>query len=345
MNFPIISSGVVCPGGMGEGALQETWHVARTRGAGGVAEYDTMLVDRNAPALKRWQKEPRLRRASPISYYLVEAADQALSAVPHVDRAKTGVVGSLFLGCLVYSVKFYRQLNDDGRRFASPLLFPETVFNSPLSHMASVLGLGGPVYSQVGDTSCWGTALRTAQCWLTRGRVDHVLVLGAEEFEPHELDAFQAAGLFRQRPAVAEGAGAMLLSRGGRGCGVELAAVADGHVFHSREGAKAAAIQCLKELPEDCPVLKTATGWTEKVEEYALHDRTTVDEALPNPSIAGTASCAWNTILAANILRRTDQLCGLVIPYFGLSQQCAAAHLTRTEANPAGLPGRAFMTP
>lgn len=154
-------------------------------------------------------------------------------------------------------------------------------------------------------------------------------MLGAEEFEPHELDAFQVAGLFRQRLTVAEGAGAMLLSREGNGRGVGLAAVADGHVFHSREGAKAAATRCLAELPEDCPVLKTAAGWTEKVEAHALRGRVIVEEALPNSSTAGTASCAWNTILAANILRGTDQRRGLVIPYFGLSQQCAAACLAR----------------
>lgn len=330
MNFPIVSSGVVCPGGLGAEALRVAWPVTRTRDAGGTAEYDTMLVDRDTPALKRWQKEPRLRRASPISYYLVEAAEQALSVAPHVDRARTGVVASLFLGCLVYSIRFYRQLSNDGRHFASPLLFPETVFNSPLSHAASVLGLGGPVYSQVGDTSCWATALRTAQCWLAKGRADHVLVLGAEEFEPHELDAFRAAGLFRQRLTVAEGAGAMLLSRGGKGLGIGLAAVADGHAFHGRDGAKAAATQCLAELPRDCPVLKTAAGWTKKIETHALRDRVTLEGTLSNSSTAGTASCAWNTILAADILRETDQHHGLVIPYFGLSQQCGAAHLACT---------------
>lgn len=327
MNFPIVSSGVVCPGGFGGEALRAAWPVTGTLNAGGTREYDTMLVDRNAPALKRWQKEPRLRRASPISYYLMEAADQALSAAPHVDRARTGVVVSLFLGCLVYSIRFYRQLSNDGRRFASPLLFPETVFNSPLSHVASILGLGGPVHSQVGDMSCWATALRTAQCWLAKGRADHVLVLSAEEFDPHELDAFRAAGFFRQRLTVAEGAGAMLLSRGGNGPGIGLAAVADGHAFYDREGAKAAASQCLAELPRDCPVLKTAAGWTEKIEEHALRGRITLEGGPSNSSIAGTASCAWNTILAADILRETDQHRGLVIPYFGLSQQCGAAHL------------------
>lgn len=329
MNCPIISSGIVCPGGFGSGALTAPWTLTTASDATGMRDYETFLVDRDAAELKRWQKEPRLRRASPISYYLLEAAHQALSAAPHVDPKRTGVVAALFLGCLVYSIRFYRQIADEGRRFASPLLFPETVFNSPLSHVVSTLGLGGPVYSQVGDTSCWATALRTARCWLANERADHVLILGAEEFEPHELDAFKVAGLFRPRLTVGEGAGAVLLARESGRHGVNLAAVADGHAFKSRKEAGKAAAKCLANLPSDCPLLPTATGWTERVVPRILRSRTMLADSLPNQCIAGTASCAWNTIFAANLLQNAVDYDELVVPYFGHSQQCAAAHLVR----------------
>jgi 3-oxoacyl-(acyl-carrier-protein) synthase len=119
---------------------------------------------------------------------LIEAAKQALENAPNINLSRTGVVASFFLGCIDYSIRFYRQLDKDGRRFASPVLFPETVFNSPISHVVSTLGIGGPVYSQIGDKSSWATALRTAQCWLKNNTADHVLVIAGEDFDPHVVD-------------------------------------------------------------------------------------------------------------------------------------------------------------
>lgn len=301
-----------------------------TSNAAGTREHEVFLVDRNAPELQRWQKEPRLRRASPISLYLAEAAEQALSAAPDVDREKTGVVAALFLGCLIYSIKFYRQLSNDGHRFASPLLFPETVFNSPLSHLVSVLGLGGPAYTQVGDTSGWATALRTAHCWLAKGRADHVLVLGAEEFDPHELDAFQAAGFFRRRLIAGEGAGAVLLSRGGDESRVRLTEIADGYSFENRIEAGLSARRCLENFSPDCPVAQTAAGWTENAAAEAFCGRSVVENFSPNPCIAGTAAGAWHTILGADFLNESASRREVVIPYFGYSRQTAAARLTRS---------------
>lgn len=325
MSWPVLSYGVVSPGGMGVDALSRPWLPTATQSADGTRRHTTFLVDREAPDLKRSQREPRLRRASPLSSYLLEAARQALEAAPGVDRKKTGVVASLFLGCLVYSIRFYRQLTEDGRRFASPLLFPETVFNSPLSHVVTTLGLGGPVYSQVGDTSSWATALRTADCWLTNGSAEHVLVLGAEEFEPHALDAFHAAGFFRKPTAVSEGAGALLLSR--EGPGVALMGVADGYAFHSRNAANGAATRCLRNFSEEIPILDTAVGWTRTIK--IPPDRPVVENLVANPCLAGTAAFAWDTILAAEILKNSAAPKSLVIPYWGHTHQCAAAHLAR----------------
>src|SRR6201999_700475 len=80
-----------------------------------------------------------------------------------------------------------------GQRTASPALFPETVFNSPGSHVASVLGLNGAVYALCGDESAWLSALKTAAVWLRRGRVRQVVVMGVEEFDPLVLDTYRTA--------------------------------------------------------------------------------------------------------------------------------------------------------
>lgn len=324
MILPVLSSGVVCPGGFGPEALRGAWPPSRSPTAAGTAEHDVCRVDRDTPELRRWEREPRLRRASPISYYLTEAADQALRQAPDIDRRRTGVVGAFFLGCLVYTVRFYRQITAEGRRSASPVIFPETVFNSPLSHVVSVLGLGGPVYSQVGDTSSWASALRTAQTWLTRGTADHVLVLGAEEFETHQLDAYRAGALFRHPLCVGEGAGAILLGRDGTGDGATLRAIHDGFSFGNANEAAAAARQCLEQVPAECPVMDTASGWVAPLARDAIGGRR-LTAGTAGPLVeAATASCAWNTIRAAEIIARGGEQ-EIAVPFWGLTQQFGLA--------------------
>jgi len=324
MKLPILSSGVVCPGGFGLEALRGAWHPSLSPNAAGTTEHDVCRVDRDAPELRRWEREPRLRRASPISYYLTEAADQALRQAPHIDRRRTGVVGAFFLGCLVYTVRFYRQITAEGRRSASPVIFPETVFNSPLGHVVSVLGLGGPVYSQVGDTSSWSSALRPAQTWLARGTADHVLVLGAEEFETHQLDAYRAGALFRHPLCVGEGAGAILFSRAGSGVGAAFRAIHDGFSFGNAEEAAAAARQCLAQVPAECPVMDTASGWVAPLARDAIGERRVATETAGPLVEAATASCAWNTIRAAEFITRGGEQ-EIAVPFWGLTQQFGLA--------------------
>jgi 3-oxoacyl-(acyl-carrier-protein) synthase len=50
-----------------------------------------------------------------------------------------------------------------GASAASPLLFPETVFNAPASHLAAILGITGASYTLVGDGAVGVLALRMAE--------------------------------------------------------------------------------------------------------------------------------------------------------------------------------------
>ena len=157
--------------------------------------WPVLRVDLKDPAFARWQKEPRLRRASAITLFLVEAAEQALAGVSAEDRRETGLIAAFSAGCLAYSRRFFDGILTQGQKTASPALFPETVFNSPVSHVASVLGLNGAAYALVGDET---VLARRAQDRLPSGcamdRVaKQVLVLGAEEFDPLVLDAYHTA--------------------------------------------------------------------------------------------------------------------------------------------------------
>ncbi len=308
MNLSLLSAGGVTPAGLGTDAITAPWPVTATHSHGGVP-VQAGLIEQKDPSLLRWQQEPRLRRASPITYFMIEAVEQALQGAPHLDRDRTGVVASFFLGCLVYSVRFYRQITEEGRRFASPVLFPETVFNSPLSHVVATLGLGGPVYSQIGDKTCWASSLRTAQCWLANGDCDHVIVLAAEEFDPHEVDALHSGGLLRGGLQPCEGAIALLL--GPSASGPTIGAIADGYDFRTRQEVLEAAERCLAEFSPPTPLLDTATGWTRtaaaKIGRSIIGPKATLTEGFTLSAAADTplldTATGWTRTAAAKIGR------------------------------------------
>ena len=325
MIIEILSTGSVSPVGVGKiGSPEKCPEISLV---GSSATHPVALVDKNAPEILKWSKEPRLRRASPISYYLIEAANQALAPFPDLDRTRIGVVVAFFLGCIDYSVKFYRQITTEGRRYGSPILFPETVFNTPISHVVATLGIKGPVYSQIGDKSAWVTALRTAECWMKNGSADHVIVLGAEEFDPHVLDALHASRLLKKGLPIAEGAGAVLLSSKGNGSRVKLASAKDGYCFANRSEAIETAVACLSNTPHSTPILSTSNGWNSNAESFAATGREWLFDKKLNCE-AFTASAAWETIRGIQLIQEL-QLTSLVIPHWGITQQSGVIHLVR----------------
>ena len=174
-------------------------------------KFSVRKVDFKHQKFIRWQQEPRLRRASPLALFLMEAASQALEKCPELDRSRLGLVCALGTGSISYSRRFYTDTLKRGRRFASPALFPETVYNSPVSHVASILGIDQACYSLVGDESAWVEALRVAQVWLALGKVSRVLVLAGEELDVLTLEAYYRMGWLRNEVVPSEGAGALLV--------------------------------------------------------------------------------------------------------------------------------------
>lgn len=155
---------------------------------------------------------PRLRRAGRISHFAAAAALEALGPdrIEQVNSGglRLGLVHTLLNGGVVYSRRFFGELLAQPST-ASPILFPETVFNAPASHLAAFLGLTGPVTTIVGDTGAFLHGLDTASLWLELGLVDACLVVGAEE-----ADWMTAEGLALLEPGtvLGEGAGAVLVA-------------------------------------------------------------------------------------------------------------------------------------
>ncbi len=177
----------------------------------------------------------RLRRTSPIAHHAVSAALEALGE----DAAKVasgglrlGIIYCALSGCVNYSRRFYDEvLKDPGT--ASPLVFPETVYNSPASHLAALIGTTGINYTLVGDPGTFIQGLVLAADWLTENRVDGCLVIGAEEMDWLTAGAVH---LLERLTIFGDGAGALYLRRDAdQNPAAQLKAVTNAHLFSNRK--------------------------------------------------------------------------------------------------------------
>ena len=146
---------------------------------------------------------PRLRRTSPITHYAAAAALEAVARLrANNERTRRlGVVVCLQSGCVQYSYRFFDETLKDPAT-ASPLLFPETVFAAPASHVAALLENTPLVYTLTGDPACFLQGMALGVEWLEEQRVDACLVIGAEENQlapGRRALALRASGHYQRR--------------------------------------------------------------------------------------------------------------------------------------------------
>jgi 3-oxoacyl-(acyl-carrier-protein) synthase len=182
-------------------------------------------------ALTSLAPHPRLRRASVISRFAAAAGLEALEAagvkLDSQSAERIALVFAISNGGVIYTKRFYRDIVESGAQSASPLLFPETVFNAPASHLAAILGITGTTYTLVGDSAVGLLAIKMAGDLMASEALDYCLVVGAEEADWLLCDAYRRWRLLRLTPPVepfsekkrgmilSEGAGAVLLARDG----------------------------------------------------------------------------------------------------------------------------------
>jgi hypothetical protein len=160
-------------------------------------------------------RQPRLRRSSFISHFAVAAALDALrDSGLQPDPERLGLVFATTNGGVIYTRRFFEGVAKSGAHAGSPLLFPETVYNAPASHIAAALGITGEVETLVNDATAGIDALATADDMLTTGVCDHCLVVAAEEADWAICEGHR---MWKIAPVFAEGACALLLGREGSG--------------------------------------------------------------------------------------------------------------------------------
>jgi 3-oxoacyl-(acyl-carrier-protein) synthase len=190
-----------------------------------------------------------LRRASPITHFAVRAALEALGADAELVRSgaeRLGIITCTLTGGISYSRRFYQEVLQNPAT-ASPMIFPETVFNSSASHLAAFLGSTAVNYALVGDAGTFLQGLAIAAGWLADGSVDSCILIGAEEPDWTVSDALR---LFNRKATHACGAGALYLkSVKAAGAAVELAAVTDSFPATRALGGDEAARRMRAQLP------------------------------------------------------------------------------------------------
>jgi 3-oxoacyl-(acyl-carrier-protein) synthase len=156
-------------------------------------------------------QHPRLRRSTYLTQYSVGVVFEALTQAARLQRLpeRLGLIVCMFCGGVQYTQRFYAETLQNPAT-ASPLLFPETVFNATASHIAATLNTSPLTYTLLGDPATFLEGLALAADWLLDDTVDGCLVVGAEEsnwllseglflFDRHLMPACGAGALYLER--------------------------------------------------------------------------------------------------------------------------------------------------
>ena len=191
---------------------------------------------------------PRLRRSSPITHYAASAALEALAGRDMPKRV--GLIFCLQSGCVQYSYRFFEEALADPAT-ASPLVFPETVFAAPASHVAALLGNVPLVETLIGDPACFLQGLALGADWLLQDRAEVCLVVGSEEINWLRADALWH---LEHAAIISGGAGVVALGRDpALSIGVELSAITEALSFSARQDRPQAARAMRAELGAGVP--------------------------------------------------------------------------------------------
>ena len=331
--------GAVSPAGWGVAALRE----ALSRGEplpaqplerpGWAQPLRARLVPPPATRLP-FLAHPRLRRTSPITHYAAAAALEAVAGVrPNSDRSRRlGVIVCLQSGCVQFSYRFFDETLKDPTT-ASPLLFPETVFAAPASHVAALLQNAPLVYTLAGDPACFLQGLALGVQWLEAQSIEACVILAAEE--TNWLLA-HALWHFEHHAIASGGAGAICLSlQPALSLGVELDLITDAHTYTTRTNRARAALLMRAQLASSpaaellCDGLASSPR-ADAAEQAAWRDWT--GPRLSPKRILGeglAAAGAWQCVAACQGIMSGEYAAGLV-SVVGSNQQAIGARFVST---------------
>ena len=326
MSLNIAGMGWITPLGRG---VEEVWDrlmrgdqaaPQTISGPEGTKSYSGFLV--SGETLKNLPPHPRLRRASAISRFAaaagLDAIAQAKSRNLNLDMENLALIFAVSNGGVAYTKRFYHGIVESGAQSASPLLFPETVFNAPASHLAAILGIEGASYTIVGDGAIGILGIKMAAELLETGAARYCLVVAAEEADWILFDAYHNWRLTRSSPPIepfltpprgtilSEGGGAVLLAAEGS---AKIDSInAGGNFVHQRDASKVVG-SILHDLrdPKACIIASANGTFVDDAERAAiLKEASESTVYTPKPALGESvgASALWQVIVGACALER-----------------------------------------
>ena len=287
---------------------------------------------------------PRLRRSSVISHFALAAALDAVSdaALDAETLSRTALVFAASDGGVVYTRRFYADVVGRDAGAGSPLLFPETVYNAPASHIAARLGLAGEVLTLVGDAAAGLSAIGVGCEILASGEADFCLVVSAQELDWVTCEAYRHWGLVRtddpgSRGAVfSEGAAAVVLAREG---GTDVRIPEPSRSYTSSVQAKQrleALVQNLLAANHPGIVVSAASGTAIDAGEEEILTRLLPDSRrlAPKHSLGESLACsALQQVITGLLALRFDHPAkDVLVSCPGFNGQVAALILTGTDS-------------
>jgi 3-oxoacyl-(acyl-carrier-protein) synthase len=289
-------------------------------------------------------REARLRRSSAISLIGATAAKQAIEnsggSWAAVEGRRMAIVFAVSSGGVQYTRRFYEQVVKQGANVASPMLFPETVYNAPASHVAALLGIDGATYTLVGDGTVGLQALEFGGQLLALGEAEEVLVVGAEELDWILLEAHRNWRLTAEgsRPGaiLAEGAAAVVLTNDASNVSVKTSPGQSFTSMREAAGAMEAAVRSHEDSGRlDLVISGANETWADELIEDALRQHApAAGVPIVTPKLqlgeALGAGALLQVVLGASAIQ-ARQVNRALVASLGWNQQAAAALIERTD--------------
>ena len=342
--------GAVSPAGWNVAALRDALNQGKPLPTGPVQRpgretpFRARLVPDPVPR-PAFLAHPRLRRTSPVTHYAAAAALEAVARLRASGngRSRLGVVVCLQSGCVHYSCRFYAETLQNPAT-ASPLVFPETVYAAPASHVAALLENVSLACTLVGDPASFLQGASIGVQWLEEDCVDASLVVGAEETNWILADALWH---LERTAVIAGGAGALCLSRDPRfSAGIELAAITDPHTYSTRANRTRAARTMRDQLGPGSPEELLCDGLGDSPRANAPEQAAWCDWTGPRLSpkrILGEglmAAAAWQCVAACDAVAG-GRFAAASVSLVGSNQQAIGARFVRVLPATSGLPAGA----
>jgi hypothetical protein len=243
-------------------------------------------------------------------------------------------------GCVQYTQRFFSEVLKDPAT-ASPMLFPETVFAAPASHVGALLENTPMLYTLIGDPATFLSGVAMAVGWLAAELVDTCLVVGTEEINWVLADALWH---FEHSSILSGGAGAICLGADpARSIGVELNALTQVHTFSRSKDRGRAALTMRNQLPPVSPGDVLCDGCGNSYRTNAAENAAWRDWTGPRMSpkmILGEglmAAAAWQCVAACDVIAAED-FNAANVSLVGCNQQAIGARFVRARLAGSDVP-------